>query len=391
MPDPAVTLNLFLTVAITILGALTGSFANVVIWRVPRNESIVFPGSHCPNCNRKLTVPELVPVLSWVFQGGRCRGCGQRISFRYPFVELLMAAGYLLLALRWPVMDHGLSVLPLLALFTILVILTFIDLDTLTLPDSLTIPALAVALAGTFLYEPSSGLPDLAAAATGAAIGAGVLVLINRIGGLALRRFRDTAERLWPIGFDQVNLAAVVGLLLGWQAGIIAGFASLLLNLLTRRTIRLPEHVAYMLWLLAFVIVVPLAPFLPLPLAIGGSLAAAGTLAVAGAVYWWSAALAGRNPPEDPADPAADEPIAMGFGDVKLAAVLGAMLGWEGFLLTLLLAVVFGAIFGVIGRLTGGDRQIPFGPYLVAGALVTLFFGDAIIGWYVGLLQLPPA
>ncbi len=386
MSDPIQSLSVLSTVFALLLGALVGSFANVVIWRVPRGESIVWPGSRCPRCGRRLTPTELVPVVSWAVQRGRCRGCSARISARYPLVELLMAAGFTAIILRWPLFDFGPTAPLLMALFALLLILTFIDLDTLTLPDALTLPALAVALAGTFVYAPGSGLPDLGAALAGAGIGAGMLVLINRLGGLALRRLRDTRERLWPIGFDQVNLAALVGLLLGWQAGLIAALASLLLNLLTRRTLRLPEGITYLLWLIVLVVVATPGLLLPLPQAIGGSLGAAGAAAVAGALYWWIAGLLGHSDEEPAPGEEDEEPIAMGFGDVKLAAVLGAMLGWQGMLVALFAAVVLGAVFGVIARLTGGERTIPFGPYLVAGGLIALFAAQPLIDWYTGLL-----
>lgn len=389
MTDSTAVLGIIITTFLGLLGALVGSFSNVVIWRAPRGESVVWPGSRCPKCGRRLGALELVPVLSWLFQRGRCRGCGEGISARYPLIEALMAAGYVIIALRWPPLDYGGTLLPLLAVFTMLVILTFIDLDTLTLPDSITLPALVVALAGTFLYATGSGLPTLEAALAGAGIGAGILVAINRLGGLAMRRFRDTRERLWPIGFDQVNLAALAGLAFGWQLGLAAAGASLLLNLVTRRVLRLPENVSWLLWLLVFVAVVPLQLVLPLPQAVAGSLIAAGWAALAGAVYWWIGDLLGRVPKvNEEDDPAKDEPIAMGFGDVKLAAVLGALLGWESLLVALLLAVLLGAVIGVIGRIAGGERTIPFGPYLVAGALIALFFGPQLIAWYTGLLQI---
>lgn len=81
-----------------------------------------------------------------------------------------------------------------------------------------------------------------------------------------------------------------------------------------------------------------------------------------------------------------DEPVAMGFGDVKLAAVLGAMLGVQNVLVGLLLAVFLRAVGGLIGRALGGGRVVPFGPYLVLGALGALFLGEALAGWYMGLL-----
>lgn len=87
-----------------LVGAATGSFVNLVWWRVPRGESVVRPPSHCPACGHELSARELVPVLSWVWQRGRCRACGTRISVRYPLVELAGAlvgaavAGWLLVS-----------------------------------------------------------------------------------------------------------------------------------------------------------------------------------------------------------------------------------------------------------------------------------------------------
>jgi leader peptidase (prepilin peptidase)/N-methyltransferase len=394
--DPLiVTLGLFAAVLAGVIGALIGSFANVVVYRLPRQESVAFPGSHCPGCNRALTAFELVPVLSWLLQRGRCRGCRQPISARYPLVELLMAAGFLLIALRWPFAAYGTTAVPLMLLFAVLLILAFIDFDTFTLPDVLTIPGTVLALLATFFYAPASGLPGMKEALAGAALGAGVLVLINRLGGLVLRRFSDTSERLCPIGFDQVNLAALGGALLGWQAGLALAGASLLLNLLARRPLRLSEPLVYGLWLLALVLT-GLDLTVPPLTALAGSLTAAGTAAFAGALYWWladaftpaasAAGLPDRKEAEAALTAADEEPVAMGFGDVKLAALLGALLGWEKLLLALLLAVVTGAVAGVAGRLLGGSRVIPFGPWLVLGALLALFGGDALIGWYLQLL-----
>jgi leader peptidase (prepilin peptidase)/N-methyltransferase len=86
-------------VVAAILGALIGSFLNVVLWRVPRGESVVSPGSHCPSCGTFLRPMELVPVVSWVALRGRCRTCGVHISARYPLVELACAALFALVAL----------------------------------------------------------------------------------------------------------------------------------------------------------------------------------------------------------------------------------------------------------------------------------------------------
>jgi leader peptidase (prepilin peptidase)/N-methyltransferase len=88
----------FVVVVAFVLGALIGSFLNVVLWRVPRGESIVSPGSHCPECETPLKPVELIPVLSWLMLGGRCRTCGVKISARYPLVELAFALLFALVA-----------------------------------------------------------------------------------------------------------------------------------------------------------------------------------------------------------------------------------------------------------------------------------------------------
>jgi leader peptidase (prepilin peptidase)/N-methyltransferase len=374
-----------------VLGSLIGSFANVVVHRLPKGASIAFPGSHCPACKHRLSALELVPVLSWAVQRGRCRSCRSPISPRYPLVESIMALGFALLWLRWPPELVGWTFLPLAALFAVLVILAAIDLDTYTLPDVLTLPALALALLAPLAYPADGSLPSAVEALAGAALGAGILALINRLGALVLRRFRDTGERLWPLGFDQVNLAALAGAVAGWQAGLVAAAVSLAGNLGLRRTLRVPEPALFALWAVTLALSFTGITVAPVT-AFGGSLIAAGAAALVGALYWWLRDLRGGSPADEgaPSETAPDgnavEPVAMGFGDVKLAAVMGALLGWEKLLLALFLSFVLGAVGGVIGRLAGGERVVPFGPYLVLAAVLALFLGDSLLGWYLGLL-----
>ena len=375
----------FLLVFAGVLGALIGSFGNVVIWRLPRRESVVHPGSHCPNCDRRLGPLELVPIFSWLALGGRCRNCRQPIAVRYPLVEALMAALFVVLVWRWSPLDYGWAVLPLLVVVAMLTMAAIIDIDHFILPDVLTFGALAVALAGSFLTGQAADLPVPLEALAGALTGAGVLVLINRIGALVLRRFADTNERLFPFSLDQANLAAVAGAVGGVWVGVAAGAVSLVVNLLARRIVRLPEPLAYGLWLVALVLSTTTFT-VPTVTAVAGSVMAAGAWALIGALYWWLHDLVKPEPEQAADEQAQAEPVAMGFGDVKLAAVLGAMLGWEKFLVGLFLAVSLGALFGIVQRIAGGGRLIPFGPYLLAGALLALFFGDAAISWYFGLL-----
>ncbi len=379
-------MNSLVAVFVGVLGALVGSFGNVVVYRLPRRESIVFPGSHCPTCNHRLGPLELVPLLSFLALRGRCRSCGAPISWRYPLVEAAMATLFVALVLRWPPLDAGLSALPLMAVLAMLLMAALIDLDHFILPDVLTLPALVLALAGSLLYAPDRGLPTPNAALAGAAAGAGVLLLINRLGALVLRRFADTRERLWPISLDQANLAALGGAVGGWQVGLALGAVSVLVNLIARRPVRLPEGPLYGLWAVALVLSTTSFTVAP-AVALGGSVLAAGIWAVIGAVFWWIKDTSTGAKDEAEAEDEADaEPVAMGFGDVKLAAVLGALLGWEVFLVGLLLSVTLGAIAGIIARMFGGDRVIPFGPALLVGGLLALFVGHDIVAWYLGLL-----
>jgi len=377
----------------TIVGALIGSFGNVVVYRWPRGESVVRPRSRCPHCQRTLAPIDLVPVLSWLALRGRCRTCRGAISGRYPAVEATMALGFGAIAWLLPLDTFGAAALPLMALFALLFIAALIDLDTFLLPDALTLPAAALALLATFVYPADQGLPTPAAALLGALVGAGVLVLINRVGALVLRRFRDTKERLWPVSLDTVNVAALSGMVGGLPLALAAGALLVLASGLARRPLRIAEPLLYALWLLALVLAasgVSNVWGVDLAAALRGSVAGAGAFAAIGALWWWVAdwrrddsrvAEAASGLPSDD-----EEPIAMGFGDVKLALPLGAMLGWEGFLVGLLIAVLLGALVGIAQRLAGGSRFVPFGPFMVVGAFLALLIADPVLAWYLGLL-----
>jgi leader peptidase (prepilin peptidase) / N-methyltransferase len=221
-----------------------------------------------------------------------------------------------------------------------------------------------------------------------------VLALINRVGGLVLRRGRDTEERLWPFSLDAVNVAAVAGMLGGRWVGLAAGALQVIASALARRSIRLSEPWLYGAWLAALLLAVAgvSAAWGVGPLeALAGSLIGAGAFALLGALWWWGVDIASgkRGAPADEAGPPEEddgEPVAMGFGDVKLAAVLGGLLGVTGFLVGLLLAVVIGAVVGVTQRALGGSRFVPFGPFLVLGGLLAWAFAAPLVDWYLALL-----
>lgn len=266
-----------------VAGACVGSFLNVVAWRLPRQESLILPGSHCPRCGTPLRWYDNLPVLGWLLLRGRCRHCHQPIAARYPLVELLVAALWLAMLPARPA-AMGAAADPLLLLLcgwllaSWLVPLVLIDLERMWLPEPLCRWGLLLGLAATAL--------------------------------------------------------------LGFQQGVAEGRALLLDHLLA---------------------------------------AAAGLLGFE-AVSGLAEKLIGRP--------------ALGLGDAKLAALMGAWLGLAGLGLAVALAVLLGALVGggarLLGRLRPGE-PFPFGPFLAAGTLAVWMAGP--VPWLQLLLPavMPPA
>jgi len=241
-------------VVATLLGAMAGSFANVAIHRLPRQESLVAPRSRCPHCGHPIRARDNIPVLSFLWLRGRCRDCGRPISWRYPLVEALTAL--LFLAAWW---WFGLSLGALRAgLFAlIMVIVIFVDLDHRIIPNAVTYPGLIIGL----LFALAGG-PRTLLLSVGAAVGAGLLFLVIAV-----------ASR-------------------------------------------------------------------------GG----------------------------------------MGGGDIKLAAVMGAFLGWPVVAAALFMSFTLGGLVGLALLATGRRRRkdpVPFGPFLAAGGLAALFWGQLLVQWYM--------
>ena len=208
----------YFSLSMTLFGLLFGSFANVVIWRQPRGESIASPGSHCPGCDTPIAWYDNIPVLSWLVLRGRCRSCAEPISIRYPAVELASGALFLLAAATW-----GPSVRALFggALFWFLLVLSMIDIDHMRLPNPIVATVALIGLIGALLSQlldwqavplvgvGASGLAaqPLAMAAIGLLLGAGLPAAI----AFAYRLIRGTSG----FGMGDVKLLGVLGLFLG--------------------------------------------------------------------------------------------------------------------------------------------------------------------------------
>ncbi|MFM8971851.1 MAG: prepilin peptidase [Actinomycetota bacterium] len=193
-----------IVVACALLGLAVGSFLNVVIWRVPRHESVVSPPSHCPGCDAEIAPYDNIPVLSWVILRGRCRRCGVHISVRYPLVEAGTGVLWSLLALRF----HDTWALPAyLVLAAGLVALALIDLDTFLLPNRIVYP-LTIAVVALFVVAAVAG--DDSAALVRALLGGSASFAVFLLLHLVSPR---------GMGFGDVKLSFVLGVSLGWVSG----------------------------------------------------------------------------------------------------------------------------------------------------------------------------
>ncbi|NJR65174.1 MAG: prepilin peptidase [Leptolyngbyaceae cyanobacterium CRU_2_3] len=206
------------TLIVFALGAAVGSFLNVVIYRIPSGLSLLFPPSRCPHCLRKLKSYDNVPVLGWLWLKGRCRYCRSPISVRYLLVEA--ATGILFVGV-YGAFNLSLPTLGYWVLFSWLLALSLIDLDTLTLPNSLTQSGLIAGfvyqtIAGGLASGLSGAAAHLLAGVLGVVVGIWVFDTITVLGSIA---FGQTA-----MGGGDAKLTAMIGAWLGWKLTLLAGF-----------------------------------------------------------------------------------------------------------------------------------------------------------------------
>jgi leader peptidase (prepilin peptidase)/N-methyltransferase len=269
-----------------VLGLVIGSFLNVCIARLPLEKSIVFPGSHCPNCKKAIAFYDNIPVLSYVLLGAKCRSCKKGISARYPLVEAASALISVLLYLKF-----GLSLAwgIYLIFCSALVVLALIDMDHRILPDSITLNGIWVGiLASVVLAQPSP--------------------------------FVDRVLRWVGWNVTDARVTAVIGSLLG----IIAGGG--------------------LLWLV-------------------------------GELFYRIRGVEG-----------------MGFGDVKMMAMVGAFLGAPLTLFTIMVGSLLGSFIGIAWiRIAGKNREfeLPFGTFLSIAGIVAVLYGESLIRLYDERFILP--
>lgn len=369
---PQLILDTLLPTLAFAMGACIGSFLNVVIYRIPNGMSVDEPRrSFCPSCKTQIPIHLNIPLVSWLWLRGKCKWCGTKIDFRYFLVELLTAICFLALY-KIGVAPYGLQgVVALWILASLLIAATFIDFDHFIIPDSITIGGTVVGLIASFAVPAlhgeeiwwRGGVMGL----IGAAIGFGFLWLIVLMGKMLFGKIHHRFDE--PAGFEISQPG-------GEEEPII---------------IQLGEHryewtdVFFRKWDRLELEIQELA-FDDEPKefrtfrVLGDALELDGERVELDTVKKVSGRITSAVVPRE----------AMGYGDVKFMAMIGAFLGWQAALFTIFAASVIGAVVGLLQKGVFREqwsRPLPFGPYLTLGAFLWIFTGPAIWVWYIGLLR----
>jgi len=236
-----IAIHLIYGVGLFVIGTVVGSFLNVCIYRIPWEKSVIWPGSHCPNCLEAIEARDNVPIVGWILLGGACRHCGVRISPRYPLVELLVGLLFLAVYLVDAVIpaQYVRDDLPLLArvachaiLVSLLIAVTFIDADLTIVPAPITNAGIVLGLALGAAFPAARPVPSDAATIAGGlrvglqglVAGAALIGTIRLLGTLAFRRE--------AMGSGDIHIMAMIGSFLGWQAALVTPFLAAFVGLI---------------------------------------------------------------------------------------------------------------------------------------------------------------
>jgi leader peptidase (prepilin peptidase)/N-methyltransferase len=210
---------------IFMLGTVIGSFLNVCIYRMPRGMSIIVPSSHCPMCKDKIPPHDNIPILSFIFLGGKCRSCRASIPLRYPVVETFTGLMFVFVYLMYGIMSPFLAYSVLVSL---LIVATFIDLDFQVIPDHVTVTGLVAGFAFSWLTPSllgqSSRWMGLGLSVAGACVGAGLIYLLRFFGKIAFRKKLESIGEKEAMGEGDIFLMAMIGAFLGWKMVLFTFF-----------------------------------------------------------------------------------------------------------------------------------------------------------------------
>ncbi|HHW56715.1 MAG TPA: prepilin peptidase [Clostridia bacterium] len=205
-------MKILLYILIFLFGTIIGSFLNVVIYRTPRKESIVYPPSHCPKCEHELNAIDLMPILSYILLKGRCRYCKEKISIRYPVVETLTGILFLIIYYKFGLDFKAFSYI---FLASLLISISFIDMEHKIIPNKIIIAGFIGGIIFRMLMY-NYGFMDYI---IGLLLGGGILLLISLISG-------------GEMGGGDIKLMALIGLFVGWKLTIVTLFLSVVIGAL---------------------------------------------------------------------------------------------------------------------------------------------------------------
>ncbi|HWI56449.1 MAG TPA: prepilin peptidase [Bacillota bacterium] len=359
--DPAIWAAVpfhFWSVVFFVFGCLVGSFLNVCIYRMPLGLSVVSPPSHCPHCKYSIPWYLNVPLLTWLSLGGKCRNCGAPIAVRYFLVELL--TGVLFLS-SWLVLGPRSAVLALIYAFFLagLVVATFIDFEHFIIPDEITIGGTVAGFLCSFfvpaLHGQDSVSGGLRESLLGMAMGAGLIYAVLRAGKLLFGR-------------KKVSLPAETRIVFSETAVHLPDREIPYEDLFYRQSDKIVLH-ARSVELVDRCYKDVLVRLSPAALQIGEDQ---------------------FNPEEVRHLEAVSAEVvlpqeAMGLGDVKFMAAIGAFLGWQAVLFSLVVSSAIGALVGavlIVAKNRGLSSRLPYGPYIAMAAALWVFAGPNLLEWY---------
>jgi leader peptidase (prepilin peptidase)/N-methyltransferase len=346
---------------------MVGSFLNVCIFRLPRNLSVQSPArSFCPHCNKTIPWWQNVPLLAWLLLRGRCASCKQAIPFRYFVVELLTAVLFSAAAFEFGPKNPALLI-PLFVLIGLLVVATFVDIEHLIIPDQITIGGTFAGLLLSPIFPALHSVPSPASALfqsiLGAATGYGVLWAVVELGRLAFGRkrfrFSEPVQASWIRENDDAALTVGEESSL-WSDFFFRGSERVRMGVQSAQIDGRSVPIGEAEWTLN-------------ELRISGQTFTLNSIREVQLKIHWIVV------PRE----------AMGFGDVKLLAAIGAFLGWKAALFCIVAAcniAILATLPFLLLRRT--NSQIPFGPYLATGALLWIADGPHLWESYVNLMQL---
>lgn len=344
-----------------VFGCLVGSFLNVCIHRMPLGQSIVSPPSHCPHCQYAIPFYLNIPLVTWLWLRGKCANCAASIAPRYFAVELLTGLMFLAAWLHFGAKGFA-SPIIYCVLLAGLIVATFIDFEHFIIPDEITIGGMVVGvvLSGVFpeIHGGLKAADGLKAAGLGLVVGGGLVYGILRMGKLLFGQHRVALPDASRITFTENELLLPDGPVsyeeLFYRRSDTVTFHAARLEMVDRSYWNVDVQLS------------------PARLRVGGA-----DEFDPSTVHHMEALTNAIVLPRE----------AMGFGDVKFMAAIGAFLGWPAVFFSLMASALIGSLVGVTlivcGRREWSSR-LPYGPYIALAAVVWLFARGHIVSWMMG-------